>query len=146
MEHIVANNDKKRFELSSEQGVKLIRASQGHSIKTVESDATMQKITNPFEYNQIIHGTYMQPLPLIMQSGLNRMGRNHSHLAIGLPGDGVISGMRSSCQVVIDINMTKAMHGPDKMPFWISTNKVVLAEGLEDGSIPTNYFRYVMDF
>ena len=88
----------------------------------------------------------MQPLPLIMQSGLNRMGRNHTHLAIGLPGNGVISGMRSSCQVVIDINMTKAMHGPHKMPFWISTNKVVLAEGLEDGSIPTNYFRYVMDF
>jgi len=45
-----------------------------------------------------------------MESGLNRMARNHIHLAIGLPGDGVISGMRSSCQVVIDINMTKAMH------------------------------------
>ena len=66
VEHIVANNDKKRFELSSEQGVKLIRAAQGHSIKIVESDALMQKITNPFEFNQIIHGTYKQPLPLIM--------------------------------------------------------------------------------
>jgi 2'-phosphotransferase len=112
----------------------------------VESDAAMVKITNPFEYSQIIHGTYMEPLPLIMQSGLNRMGRNHTHLAIGLPGNGVISGMRSSCEVVIDINMTKAMHGPHKIPFWISANKVVLAEGLEDGSIPTDYFRYVMDF
>ena len=70
----------------------------------------MEKITNPFQYNQIIHGTYLEPLPLIMESGLNRMARNHIHLAIGLPGDGVISGMRSSCQVVIDINMTKAMH------------------------------------
>lgn len=81
-----------------------------------------------------------------MEKGLNRMGRNHMHLAIGLPGDGVISGMRSSCQVVIEINMTRAMHGPHRIPFFISSNKVVLAEGLEDGSLPAAYFRYVLDF
>jgi len=81
-----------------------------------------------------------------MQSGLNRMGRNHMHLAIGLPGNGVISGMRSSCQVVIDINMTKAMHGTEEIPFYISQNKVVLSEGLADGSLPAAYFRYVLDF
>lgn len=74
------------------------------------------------------------------------MNRNHMHLAIGLPGNGVISGMRTSCEIVIEINMTKAMHGEHKIPFFISTNKVVLAEGLEDGSLPTAYFRYVLDF
>lgn len=74
------------------------------------------------------------------------MARNHVHLAIGLPGDGVISGMRASCQVVIEINMTKAMHGEHQIPFWISQNKVVLTAGLEDGSIPKAYFRYVLDF
>lgn len=74
------------------------------------------------------------------------MTRNHMHLAIGLPGNGVISGMRASCKIVIEINIAKAMFGPHKMPFHISTNKVVLAEGLEDGSLPVEYFRYVLDF
>jgi 2'-phosphotransferase len=47
-----------------------------------------------------------------MKGGLNKMARNHVHLAAGLPGkDGVISGMRSSCQVVIELNMVKAIHG-----------------------------------
>ena len=75
------------------------------------------------------------------------MARNHIHLAIGMPErEGVISGMRSSCQIVVDINMTKAMHGADKMPFYISSNKVVLSEGLENGAIPPQYFRSVIDF
>lgn len=146
IEHIVNNNDKKRFELKEEQNVKLIRAVQGHSMTQVKTEELLTKITNPFEYVQIIHGTYRDPLPLIMQTGLNRMGRNHSHLAIGLPGNGVISGMRASCQIVIEINMTKAMQGPDKVPFWISSNKVVLSEGIANGSIPAAYFRYVLDF
>lgn len=74
------------------------------------------------------------------------MARNHVHLAIGLPSDkGVISGMRNSCQVVIEINITKAMHADPPLPFWISQNKVVLSEGLADGSIPVAYFRYVID-
>lgn len=42
--------------------------------------------------------------------------------------------------------MTKAMHGPHKMPFWISSNKVVLTAGLEDGSLPTTYFHSVIDW
>ena len=146
VQHIVNTNDKKRFELKQDSGVWLIRAVQGHSIQAVQTEDLLQKITNPFLYTQIIHGTYLEPLPKIMQTGLNRMGRNHMHLAIGLPGNGVISGMRSSCQVVIDINMVKAQHGAHKIPFYISENKVVLSEGLEDGSIPPQYFRWVMDF
>ena len=76
------------------------------------------------------------------------MGRNHMHLAIGLPGNnGVISGMRSSCEIVIEINMVKAMQGKHKIPFFISENKVVLCEGLkESGALPPEYFRYVLDF
>ena len=74
------------------------------------------------------------------------MARNHSHMAIGLPGDGVISGMRNSCQVVIEINMVRAMNANPAVPFWISSNKVVLSEGLEDGSIPAAYFRWVLDY
>jgi 2'-phosphotransferase len=56
-----------------------------------------------------------------MKNGLNKMARNHIHMAVGLPGKaGVISGMRDSCQVVIEINLAKAMLGPDKVPFLTS--------------------------
>jgi hypothetical protein len=54
--------------------------------------------------------------------------------------------MRNSCQIVVDINMVRAMHGPHKIPFFVSKNKVILAEGLADGSLPTEYFRSVFDF
>ena len=74
------------------------------------------------------------------------MARNHVHMAVGLPGDGVISGMRGSCEVVIEVNMVKAMNSDPPVPFWISQNKVILSEGLADGAIPAAYFRTVMDY
>jgi 2'-phosphotransferase len=88
----------------------------------VQTEELLTRINNPFQYSQVIHGTYRDPLPLIMQNGLNKMGRNHMHLAVGLPGNGVISGMRASCQIVVEINISKAMHGRHKIPFHISKN------------------------
>ena len=75
------------------------------------------------------------------------MARNHIHFAIGMPDKkGVISGMRSSCEIVIEINLAKAMYGEHKIPFYISNNNVILSEGLNDGSLPPQYFRTVYDF
>ena len=74
------------------------------------------------------------------------MSRNHMHLAIGLPGNGVISGMRTSCEVVVEINMVKAIYGEHKIPFFMSENKVILTEGLADGSIPVDCLRMVFNF
>lgn len=91
-----------------------------------------------------------------MKTGLNRMSRNHIRnyktidnciidMAIGMPGkNGVISGMRASCEVVIEINMPKAILA-GKIPFFISENQVILSPGLQDGSIPPEYFRSVID-
>ena len=117
-------------------------------MKTVQTEDLLMQIKDPFEFTQIIHGTYRQPLDMILQNGLNKMSRNHMHLAIGLPGKKeVISGMRSSCEIVIEINMVKAMLGEHKMPFYISENNVVLCEGLPGtGSLPPEYFRSVMDY
>ena len=100
------------MELTEKEGVMFIRAAQGHTIKNVESEALLTKITNPFKYSEIVHGTYYEVLDLILKGGLNRMARNHVHFAIGYPGSsGLISGMRGSCQIVIELNLTKAMHG-----------------------------------
>ena len=88
-------------------------------------------IENPWLYNIVVHGTYYEPMKFIMKGGLNKMGRTAIHFAIGLPDNsGVISGMRSSCQVVIEINMPKAMYGEHKLPFYVSNNNVILCEGL----------------
>ena len=81
-----------------------------------------------------------------MEGGLNKMRRNHIHFAIGMPNDpGVISGMPVSSQIVIEVNMAKAMNGEHKIPFYTSNNSVILCEGLNDGSLPTKYFRTVLD-
>ena len=74
------------------------------------------------------------------------MARDHVSMAIGIPSDGVIAGMKNHCQAVIDINMVRAMNSSPAVPFWIDKSKVVLSEGLQDGSIPAAYFRWVLDY
>ena len=75
----------------------------------------------------------MEPLPLIMKGGLNKMARQHIHMALGMPSSGVISGMRNSCQVVVEVNMAKAMFGPHKIPFWVSYCLVAQPAARRDG-------------
>jgi RNA:NAD 2'-phosphotransferase (TPT1/KptA family) len=74
------------------------------------------------------------------------MARNNVHMAIGLPGkNGVISGMRNSCDTVIEINLLKAVKS-GQMPFYSSTNNVVLTPGAgEKGLVPPEFFRSIFD-
>lgn len=67
-------------------------------------------------------------------------------MAIGMPGKkGVISGMRGSCEVVVEINIVKAIKR-GQIPFFISENKVILSPGIgEKGFLPSKYFRQVLD-
>ena len=105
-------------------GQLMIRARQGHSMKDVESEQLLDKLTDAWKYPVVVHGTYREPMPLIMDGGLNRMTRKHLHMAVGMPGKGVISGMRATCEVVIEINLAKAMYGPHKIDFFVSGNDV----------------------
>jgi len=106
----------------------------------------MQSITSAKEYPTIIHGTNDKAWKLIANdpNGLSRMSRNHIHFATGLLGeDGVISGMRSSCSVLIYIDLEKALE--DGVKFFKSENGVVLTEGLKDeGHLPKDYFSKVI--
>lgn len=64
----------------------------------------------------MVHGTYYRHWDQIKQQGLSRMHRRHIHFSPGLPGDdGVISGMRSSCQIYIYIDLAKALAGKENM-------------------------------
>ena len=106
----------------------------------------MQPIVSAKEYPTIIHGTNEKAWKLIAKdpNGLSRMSRNHIHFATGLLGDdGVISGMRGSCSVLIYVDLEKALH--DGIKFFKSENGVVLTEGVkEEGRLPKDYFGKVV--
>lgn len=70
------------------------------------------------------------------------MSRNHIHFAPGMPKEeGVISGMRQSCDIYISIDMIEAMK--DGINFYISSNNVILTEGI-NGVLPPKYFKSVV--
>lgn len=54
--------------------------------------------------------------------------------------DEVISGMRSSCEVMISIDVASAM--ADGVRFYRSSNNVILTSGL-DGTLDAKYFKEV---
>mgnify|MGYP000117887290 CR=1 FL=1 len=92
---IVDTNEKKRFELLEKKHHIFIRATQGHSMKIVNSEDLLTKIEDPSQYPVVIHGTFSKFWPLIKAEGLKRMNRIHIHFAPGMPKEeGVISGMR----------------------------------------------------
>ena len=84
----------------------------------------------PFYYAEVIHGTYYKAWEGIRNSGMKRFARNHMHFAKGYPKGLVISGMRSNIEVVIEINVERAML--DGIRFFRSQNDVILTSG-EDG-------------
>ncbi|KAL2810424.1 KptA family-domain-containing protein [Aspergillus granulosus] len=159
----------------------LIRATQGHSIKTVEAEALLERLTLDDPDNlpeTVVHGTFHSVWPLILESGgLRCMGRNHAHFATGpslvsvlegidkLSSSGqvgdlkgketatqVISGMRGDAQVLIYIDLRRALEAG--CPFWRSENGVILSEGMsvsekegEEGPkvIPVEFFDVVIE-
>jgi len=118
-----------------------IRANQGHSLKAVELD--LKPILSAADIPMGVHGTNRKAWGSISAQGLSRMGRNHIHLAQGVPGDGVISGMRNSAQVLIYIDLPKALDAG--ITFFLSENGVVLTEGDERGFLSPEYFLQVED-
>ncbi|XP_071160697.1 uncharacterized protein [Mytilus edulis] len=139
VKRIVETNDKKRFHMEpdKETGKMKIRANQGHSIEV--ADLELKPLLNAKEVSMVIHGTYYNSWEKIKHTGLSRMGRNHIHFAAGEPGEnGVISGMRQSCEVMIFINLEAAL--ADGFKFFRSANNVILCAGNEDGVIPPKYF------
>ena len=131
-----------------------IRATQGHSIKSLQAAEMLKPITitNPNSIPETaVHGTFSGLWETILNSGgLRAMNRNHIHLATGPPlsnfinEDGkwidtanrdavsdqkaVISGMRRDAQILIYIDIQKALNAG--IQFWESENHVVLTEGV----------------
>ncbi|XP_044491482.1 tRNA 2'-phosphotransferase 1 [Mangifera indica] len=137
----VRKDNKQRFSLLEENGELLIRANQGHTITTVESERLLKPILSAEEVPVCVHGTYKEYMESILELGLKRMKRLHVHFSSGLPTDGeVISGMRRDVNVLIFLDVRKALE--DGMKLYISDNRVILTEGF-DGVVPVKYFEKV---
>ncbi|CAN6218604.1 unnamed protein product [Urochloa humidicola] len=137
----VRRDSKQRFSLLEEDGVLLIRANQGHTVTTVTSESLLKPILSADEVSVCVHGTFRKRLGSILQSGLNRMERLHVHFSSGLPSDGeVISGMRKNVNILIHLDVRKALN--DGMKLYISGNNVILTEGF-GGVVPVKYFEKI---
>ena len=93
----VEHNSKQRFRLITEAGEELIRAQQGHTAKVgrIDQRALNTLITMDNLPELAIHGTFASVVKKIRFEGLKTMGRDHIHMAVGLPcHGGVISGCR----------------------------------------------------
>jgi len=141
LDEIVKNDPKQRYSLIHESDIWLIRANQGHSMETVQME--LQPVTSAKMIPMAVHGTTRQAWRSISTQGLSKMTRNHIHLAQGIAGQEVISGMRKSSQILIFIDIPKALDSGLK--FYLSTNGVVLSEGDENGFIAPAYFKRVED-
>ncbi len=130
---VVKSSDKQRFSLDSTG--KLIRANQGHSIKSgelIDQNKLLTKLTVPQDY--CVHGTTRKAINEIKKSGLNKMSRTHIHFA---SKPDAISGFRSNSNVLIHIDMEAAM--ADGIEFYISDNQVILSPG----PIDPKYFKRI---
>jgi len=148
---VVKVSDKKRFELRDENGELLIRAVQGHSIKTVEDSELLRRLSAEDDDLPAIcvHGTYRRHVESILSKGLLAGGdhghsfRNHIHFAPYEPGDHrTISGMRYDCEVALYIDLRKCLL--DGIAFYMSVNEVILSSG-QDGCLHPRYFLHVKD-
>lgn len=140
---IVQNCPKQRFKIEMVDGVTKIRANQGHTVQHVQ-DMELKEITE-FEEGvkgKIIHGTNNGAWRSIKETGLNKMKRNHIHMARGEFGDAK-SGARWNSEVIITIDGNKAIQ--DGIKFFESDNGVILSPGNEAGTIPPDYFVEAFD-
>ncbi len=105
-------------------------------------DPGLTPVTDPSAYPAVIHGTYASKWEPIKKRGLSRMARNHIHFAPGrrdtlvlhisrkliqivfsfvfrLYEDHVISGMRRNCDLLIYVDVSKAMEGTRNYFFFV---------------------------
>ena len=138
---------KKRFGIKHTDNGVYIRANQGHTLDNVLADKLLTPVTavDIGRFPIVVHGTNTEAWTSIKKNGLNRMSRQHIHFAKGLPGDdGVISGMRKSSQVLIYIDLEKAL--AVGIPFFVSDNGVLLSPGQGNTNIiPPTFFTMVTD-
>ncbi len=131
LEHVVADNNKKRFEFSEDK--LRIRASQGHS---VEVDLAYEEKIPP---DVLYHGTSRDILHILEKEGLKKMQRHHVHMSPDVKTALIVARRRKN-PIVLEIwtNMPEVEGDMfrDGFKFYLSTNGVWLTD-----HVPSAYFR-----
>ena len=130
LEGIVSNDDKKRFLFNYNH--KMIRANQGHSIKSV--DVKLEDVTDSAPAI-LYHGTSEKSVDSIMEKGILKMKRNHCHLSKTVDVAKKV-GSRHGKPVILEILVRKLTDDGHKV--YKSENGVYLMD-----YIPIGYFRKV---
>ena len=117
LEYVVATNSKKRFAFNSDKTK--IRASQGHSLAV---DLQLQPVKPPV---QLFHGTSVQSVSSILETGLEKRGRQYVHLSPDIE-TAMIVGRRHGKPAVFLVDAAKMEE--DGFAFYLSENKVWLIE------------------
>ncbi|KAK7687763.1 hypothetical protein QCA50_008982 [Cerrena zonata] len=144
---IVDADSKQRYSLISQADASTqstseiwwIRANQGHSMKEVELELKEITSIQDIPTQTAVHGTNRKAWEIIQNEGLSKMTRNHIHLAQGVAGSGVVSGMRQSSQILIYIDVQAALDAG--IQFFISDNGVILTPGNEKGILEPRFFQ-----
>lgn len=92
LERLVAENDKKRFEISPDG--RRIRAAQGHSVAV---ELGLPPAAPPVP---LFHGTAEKSLAPILREGLRPRGRQHVHLSIDVPTAAAVGARRGPAVVL----------------------------------------------
>ncbi len=125
LNHIVANNSKKRFAFNNK--FDKIRASQGHSIN-IDLGYSNQK---PPEI--LFHGTSEKSVQSILEKGLENRNRQHVHLSSDFD-TAIKVGQRHGKPIVFMV-LAERMYN-DNFQFYISENEVWLTD-----YVPTKYLK-----
>lgn len=139
---LVQYNEKKRFGMTEKNGEHMIRAYQGHTVEYVDQEKLQTAVKDPSEIPVALHGTFFVVWKDILSQGLKTMGRQQIHFADKRPESGeVISGMRTDCQIIVEIDTVKAMNAGIK--FFRSENQVILTPGDNLGILGPQFFKRV---
>ena len=158
IDDVVRYNEKQRFDLIVEAGVKMIRCNQGQSgevARAIDDDQLLERLELGNLWSNLpekcVHGTYYSCLDSILEEGLLPGGkdsqdgsRGHVHF---IPKDHtdrtVTSGMRTNSEVALYVDFKEAMKAG--IPFYRSKNDVILSPGDSHGRIPPHFIYNVID-
>ncbi|CAG5084512.1 Oidioi.mRNA.OKI2018_I69.PAR.g10659.t1.cds [Oikopleura dioica] len=146
----VGEDDLKRVgELEDKKGVKMFELVHDGKLWKMRARATNNpagvevSLKMAAEYPVCVHGTWWKAWEDMKKKGISRLGRNPIHFCSGMIGrGGVIPGIRSNCEVLVYIDLQRAIK--DKIKFYRDEDGVLSTHGNKHSVISPKYFTHAI--